>query len=246
MKTLRERSEMLLSLGVPKRLAERICDGPPRQQTGKFTFRAADAAGAAEILIYDFIGYDWWTDTGLTAMAFRDQLQALGDVQQLTVRINSPGGEVWDGMSIFNQLSQFQAHTTVVIEGIAASVASLIAMAGDTVQAMEVSQLMIHDAWTIAVGNEQDLRDMADTLGKIDQQIADTYAIRSGSKTAKQFREIMNKDAYLTAQEAQEWGLVDEVIQTRKQGESAQNARQVSSRRVRNRISLLRAQLAIS
>lgn len=246
MRTVRERSEMLLSLGVPKRLADRICDTPPRQQAGKFIFQAADDGGDAEILLYDFIGYDWWTDTGITALAFRDQLHALGDVKRLTVRINSPGGDVWDGMSIYNLLSQFQAQTTIVIDGIAASVASLIAMAGDTVKAMEVSQLMIHDAWTVAVGNEQDLRDLADVLAKIDQQIADTYAVRSGSKTAKQFREIMNKDTYLTAQEALEWGLVDEVIQTRKTGDGAQQARQKASRRVRNQISLLRAKLAMA
>jgi ATP-dependent Clp endopeptidase proteolytic subunit ClpP len=246
MKTLRERSDMLLRLGVPRRLADRICDAPPRQQAGRFTFRAADDAGAAEILIYDYIGYDWWSDTGITALSFHEQLQAMGGAQQLTVRINSPGGEVWDGMSIYNQLSQFAAHTTVVIEGIAASVASLIAMAGDTVKAMEVSQLMIHDAWTIAVGNEQDFRALADTLAKVDQQIADTYAIRSGTKTAKQFREIMNQDTYLTAQDALEWGLVDEVIPTRKTGEKTQQANQKASRLVQNQISLLRSSLAIS
>jgi ATP-dependent Clp endopeptidase proteolytic subunit ClpP len=237
---------MLQAIGMPKRLAERLCEAPPRQQIGRFTFKAADEAGDAEILLYDFIGYDWWTDTGITALAFRDQLQALGDVQRLTVRINSPGGDVWDGMSIYNLLSQFQADTTVVIDGIAASVASLIAMAGDTVKAAEVSQMMIHDAWSIVAGNEQDMRDMADILTKIDQQIADTYALRSGSKTAKQFREIMNKDTYLTAQEALEWGLVDEVIQTRKTKPAQDRASQRASRRVRNQLGLLRAQLAIS
>lgn len=245
MGTVRERTNMLMTLGMPRRLADRLCEAPPRQ-AGRFTFRAADEDGDAEILIYDYIGYDWWTDTGITALAFRDQLQGLGDVKRLTVRINSPGGDVWDGMSIHNLLSQFEAQTTVVIDGIAASVASVIAMAGDTVKAAELSQLMIHDAWTIAVGNEQDLRDMADTLAKIDGQIADTYAIRSGTKTAKQFREIMNKDTYLTAQEALEWGLVDEIVQTRKTKQEPEEARQRASRRVRNQISLLQARLAIS
>jgi ATP-dependent Clp endopeptidase proteolytic subunit ClpP len=209
-------------------------------------FRAADEAGDAEILLYDFIGYDWWSDTGTTALSFKQNLDGLGDVKRLTVRINSPGGEVWDGMSIYNQLSQFPAETTVVIDGLAASIASVIAMAGDKVQAAEVSQLMIHDAWTIAIGNEQDMREMADVLAKIDGQVADTYAKRSGIKTTMQFREMMNKDTYLTAQEALELGLIDEVIGTRKAKQEPAAASQRASRRVRNQISLLRDKLAIS
>jgi ATP-dependent Clp protease protease subunit len=245
MATMRERTNMLMTFGVPKRLANRICEAPPRP-VGRFVFKAADDQGEAEILIYDFIGYDWWTDTGITALAFRDQLQGLGDVKRLTVRINSPGGDVWDGMSIYNLLSQFQADTTVVIDGMAASVASLIAMAGDTVKAAEVSQLMIHDAWTVAIGNEQELRDLADVLAKVDQQVAETYALRSGSKNAKQFREIMNKDTYLTPQEALEWGLIDEIIPTRKAKQEPEQAKQRASKRVRNEISLMRARLAIA
>jgi ATP-dependent Clp protease protease subunit len=245
MATMRERTNMLMTFGVPKRLANRICEAPPRP-AGRFVFKAADDQGEAEILIYDFIGYDWWTDTGITALAFRDQLQGLGDVKRLTVRINSPGGDVWDGMSIYNLLSQFQADTTVVIDGMAASVASLIAMAGDTVKAAEVSQLMIHDAWTVAIGNEQELRDLADVLAKVDQQVAETYALRSGSKNAKQFREIMNKDTYLTPQEALELGLIDEIIPTRKAKQEPEQAKQRASKRVRNEISLMRARLAIA
>jgi ATP-dependent Clp endopeptidase proteolytic subunit ClpP len=208
-------------------------------------FRAADEAGDAEILLYDFIGYDWWSDTGTTALSFKQNLDNLGDVKRLTVRINSPGGDVWDGMSIYNQLSQFPAETTVVIDGLAASVASVVAMAGDKIQAAEVSQLMIHDAWTIVMGNEQDLREMADVLSKIDGQIADTYAVRSG-RPAAEFRELQNKDTYLTAQEALSLGLIDEVIGTRKTKQDPAAAGQRASRRVRSQISLLRGRLAIS
>ena len=238
------RSNMLLGLGMPRRLAERVCDGPIGQ-SGRFTFRAADEAGDAEILLYDFIGYDWWSDSGTTALSFKRNLDSLGDVKRLTVRINSPGGDVWDGMAIYNQLSQFPAETTVVIDGLAASVASVIAMAGDKIQAAEVSQLMIHDAWTIAMGNAQDLREMADVLSKIDGQIADTYAVRSG-RPAAEFRELQNKDTYLTAQEALGLGLIDEVIGTRKAKQEPAAAGQRASRRVRNQISLLRGRLAIS
>jgi hypothetical protein len=88
MATMRERTNMLMTFGVPKRLANRICEAPPRP-AGRFVFKAADDQGEAEILIYDFIGYDWWTDTGITALAFRDQLQGLGDVKRLTVHLQS-------------------------------------------------------------------------------------------------------------------------------------------------------------
>lgn len=241
-----ERVHMLLNLGVPPRLARRLSEGPQRDQRGRFTFKAADEAGDAEILIYDFIGYDWWSDSGITALSFREQLDQLGDVKRLTVRINSPGGDVWDGMSIYNQLSQFAAETTVVIDGIAASVASVIAMAGDQVKAAEVSQLMIHDAWTVVLGNEQDLREWADVLAKIDGQIADTYAMRSGSKTADEFRAVMDKDTYLTAHEAMEWGLVDEIIPTRKTKPEPEQAKQRGSKRVRNQIGIMRMQAAVA
>jgi len=241
-----ERVHMLLNLGVPPRLARRLSEGPQRDQRGRFTFKAADEAGDAEILIYDFIGYDWWSDSGITALSFREQLDQLGDVKRLTVRINSPGGDVWDGMSIYNQLSQFAAETTVVIDGIAASVASVIAMAGDRVKAAEVSQLMIHDAWTGVLGNEQDLREWADVLAKIDGQIADTYAMRSGSKTADEFRAVMDKDTYLTAHEAMEWGLVDEIIPTHKTKPEPEQARQRGSKRVRNQIGIMRMQAAVA
>ena len=240
-----ERVHMLLNLGVPPRLARRMSEGPQRDQQGRFAFRAANDEGEAEILIYDFIGYDWWSDSGITALSFREQLEQLGDVKRLTVRINSPGGDVWDGMSIYNQLSQFEAETTVMIDGVAASVASVIAMAGDRVKAAEVSQLMIHDAWTVVVGNEQDMREWADVLAKIDGQIAETYATRSGSKTADQFREIMNKDTYLTAQEA-----MDDTVRRgddllRKTKPEPEQAKQNASKRVRNQIGIMRSQLAI-
>ncbi|MHB9019806.1 MAG: head maturation protease, ClpP-related [Minisyncoccota bacterium] len=195
-----------------------ICEAP-RGRAGRIEFHAA--GDEAEILLYEFIGYDWWSDSGTTAEDFAQQLAEIRGVKRLTVRINSGGGDVWDGMSIYNQLSQFKAHTTVIIDGIAASIAALIAMAGDTVQAAENSQLMIHDAWTIMEGNEQQLREVADILVKIDQQCAETFARRS-SRTAAEFRKLQDKETYLTAAEARELGLVDEVLGTRKTSQNAQ------------------------
>src|SRR3970040_1400504 len=86
------RANMLLGLGMPRKLADRICDGPIGQ-SGRFTFRAADEAGDAEILLYDYIGYDWWSDTGITALSFKQNRDGLGEVRRLTVRSTSPGAD---------------------------------------------------------------------------------------------------------------------------------------------------------
>jgi ATP-dependent Clp endopeptidase proteolytic subunit ClpP len=204
------KSEQLLKLGVPRRAADRIAQASAeRNAKGRFEFRAE--ADEAEILIYDFIGFDYF-DEGMTAKRFYDELQNVSDASSLRVRINSPGGDVWDGMAIYNMLVESQATTRVTIEGIAASAASLIAMAGDTVEAYETSQIMIHDAWTIALGNEQELREIADTLEKIDGQIADVYANKSGGD-AQEFRRLMDEETFATAKEARDLGIVDTVIE---------------------------------
>jgi ATP-dependent protease ClpP protease subunit len=125
---------------------------------------------------------------------------------------------------------------SVVVEGLAASAASLIAMAGDTVEAYEVSQLMIHDAWSYVAGNAQEMRELADVLDKVDGQIASVYAGKSG-KTAEYFRELMDKDTYLTASEAMEIGLLSGVINTTnatsKSSASARNKRLIDLARVK-------------
>lgn len=235
---------MLMQMGVPRRLASAI-SSRREEQAGRFVFRAEQDGKSAELLLFEFIGYDWWTDTGMTAQRFSDELAALGDVDTLTVRINSPGGDVWDGMSIYNQLATFDAEVRVVVEGIAASAASLVAMAGHSIEAYQVSQMMIHDAWTIAAGNEQEFRDLADLLGKIDGQIASTYAGKSG-RDVEEFRTLMDKDTYLTAEEAMDLGLVDGIISTTDTPKPDENDdKPANQRRNRQKIDLMRAKLAL-
>lgn len=236
--TTTQRFSMLTGFGMSPRLARTISE--ERRQPGRMEF-VNKTDKTAELLIYEVIGYDWWTDGGMTAQRFADELAALGSIDTLTVRINSPGGDVWDGMTIFNQLAMFEPQVNVQIDGMAASIAALIAMAGDKVSAAEVSQIMIHDAWTGVVGNEQDLREVADILAKIDGQIAETFAVRS-TKTADEFRQIMNTDTYFTAAEAKDIGIVDEVIATRKAGDSGSVDDSKSRQMTRNRrMSLVRA-----
>lgn len=227
------RLQMLTALGCPPWLAQQAATSRPKQQ-GRIEFRN-QAGGEAELYLYDFIGYDWWSDSGISAAEFAQSLKDLGSPKRLTIRINSPGGDVWDGMSIFNMISQLPYETRTEIDGLAASIASVIALATDRVAAGEMSQLMIHDAWTATVGNEQQMRELADVLAKLDQQIAETYAKRSG-KSAKYFRDLQDAETYLTAQEALDIGLVDEVIGTRKSGQNA--SRSKTSNRVRRQMQL--------
>src|SRR4051812_38891460 len=117
----------------------------------------------ADILIHQEIGENWFGD-GLTSKRFSDDLAKLGDVRQINVDINSPGGAVYDGISIYNLLRAHGARINVKVTGIAASIASVIAMAGDSIEMGVGAMMMIHQPWSIAIGNADDMREFADVL----------------------------------------------------------------------------------
>ncbi|MBX4377554.1 Clp protease ClpP, partial [Mycobacterium tuberculosis] len=123
-------------------------------------------------------GYDWWTDSGVTAKGIGNQLKSYAG-SDIVVNINSPGGDVFEGLAIYNQLREYKGHITVRILGIAASAASFIAMAADEVQIARAGFLMIHNAWTIGVGDRNDMREVADFLEQVDGTIADIYHVKS-------------------------------------------------------------------
>jgi len=163
------------------------------------------AADAAEILIYDEIGY--W---GVDAKSFATALAGI-EAKNITVRINSPGGDVFAGLAIYNALKAHPAAIHTVVDGLAASAASFIALAGDTVSSHEASMWMLHKAWALVIGNADDAREFAATLDKVDGQLAGIYA----GKTDKEKDAIladMSGDFWLTAEEAAAYGLVDTVI----------------------------------
>ena len=162
----------------------------------------------AEVFIYDTIGEDFFG--GLSSKNFADQLQALGSLDTIIVRINSPGGSVFDGNAIYNVLKNHPARVVVEIEGLAASAASYIAMAGDEINADENAFLMIHQAQGFAMGPESEMRKMADTLDKMDGQIAKTYADRTNRKPDT-FMRMMRDETWFTADEARAQRLVDSV-----------------------------------
>ena len=143
-----------------------------------YDFRAQ--ARGAEIVIYDEIGA-----FGIPAKAFLDELKALGPVAELTVRINSPGGSVFDGVAIYNALKRHDAAITVWIDGIAASIASMIAMAGDEVVMPENAMLVLHDPSGLVAGTAADMRAMAEALDRMKAGMVAAYRDKSGRDDAE-------------------------------------------------------------
>lgn len=182
----------------------------PRQRLLALTQEGATAsihaeAGtrSAEVLLYGPIG-GWF---GVDALSFAQQIADL-DVDRIHVRVNSPGGDVWDGLAIMNALRGHTAAIDITVEGLAASAASFIVQAGDTRTMALGSQMLVHDAWGVAIGNEADMIEMASTLGKVSGSIASVYASRAGG-TTDDWRETMRAETWYTAEEAVSAGLAD-------------------------------------
>lgn len=165
---------------------------------------------SAEINIYGDIGESWFGDS-VTAKQFVKDLAAL-DVAELTVRINSYGGSVSDGLAIYNAIKRHPANTTVAIDGVAVSIASLIAMSGDKVEMADNALMMIHAPWGFASGNSADMRDMADVLDKFAQAMSGSYADKTGKTTEAVMSWLTDGiDHWFTAAEAAAEGLIDTV-----------------------------------
>ncbi|BDB62365.1 head maturation protease, ClpP-related [Rhodococcus sp. RDE2] len=166
----------------------------------------AQAGAATEILIYDVIG-SYWLDTDAQTIA--TQIKEL-DSDEIVVRINSPGGDAFDGIAIMNALRAHSAKVTVRIDGLAASAASVIAMAGDEIIMGEGSQMMIHEAWLYTSGTADYLRAEADRLDKMTDSITAVYARRAGGEF-DEWRALVAAETWFTADEAVAAGLADKV-----------------------------------
>jgi ATP-dependent Clp protease protease subunit len=163
----------------------------------------AESGNEATVYLYDVI--DSWF--GVDAQEFVRELAAL-DVETIHVRINSPGGSVFDGMAIYNALKQHRAEIVTHVDGLAASAASVIALAGDEVRMGTGAFLMIHNAWGMAIGDADEMRQMADTLEKINGSLVGIYATRTGMD-AEEVQALMDAETWFTAEEAIEAGLAD-------------------------------------
>ena len=157
--------------------------------------------------IYDPIGYDYWDDSGVTAKRIGAALRSL-DGADVVVNINSPGGDVFEGLAIYNLLREYKGHVTVRVLGVAASAASFIAMAADEIQIARAGFFMIHNAWTGLWGNRNDLRETADFLEQIDDTIADIYHVRSGL-SMDELKADMDKERWINGRDAIDSGFAD-------------------------------------
>ncbi|MFD8805569.1 head maturation protease, ClpP-related [Streptomyces sp. NPDC059597] len=169
-------------------------------------YRITNAADPdeAEVMLYDEVG-GWW---GATADQFIADLRGI-TAPNVRLRINSPGGSVFEGIAIANAVRSHPANVTVQVDGIAASIASVIAMAGDRIEMAPNSMLMIHDASGYCGGNAADMQEMAELLDLISDNLADAYAARAGG-TRDQWRAAMRDETWYLPDDAVEAGLADE------------------------------------
>ena len=178
-----------------------------------FTMKADDSTG--EIVIYDEIGASWFGEETVSAKSFVEELKALGDVDKITLRVNSPGGDVFDGVTIHNALKNHKAKVTAHVDGLAASAASYVVMAADRIVMPANSFMLIHGASGFAFGDEETMRATADDLGRINKSLTATYVARSKSTKAK-VEALMKEDRLMDADEAKQFGFADEVTAEKK------------------------------
>lgn len=170
------------------------------------SLRVVDAAkDEVDVLLYDEIGF--W---GITASDFRRELDGI-KANTINLRVNSPGGDVFDGIAIYNALREHPAKVVTHIDGVAASMASMIALAGDEVRMAENGFLMIHNPWALVVGNADDLRKEADLLEQISGSLLMAYEAKSPA-TSEQIKTWMAEETWFSAAAAKEAGFVDEVM----------------------------------
>jgi ATP-dependent Clp endopeptidase proteolytic subunit ClpP len=198
---------------------------PPTAGTRASVLNFVDPAdevvdGVATLRLYDPID-SWGGDWGVSAKEFAKALDALpDDTAEIRLHVNSPGGEVYEGIAIMNQLRAHKAQVTVVVDGLAASAASFIAASADKTIMGRNSQLMIHDAWGLAIGNAADMRDLADRLDKISDNIASVYADKTGGDVA-QWRGAMLAETWYDADEAVTAGLADVALELKDEDKDA-------------------------
>lgn len=197
------------------RMTKKVTTMPKWLTIKQLTDKQADMFIGGEIVT------DEWNDSDTSASGFRDALQSVGDVKTINLHINSPGGSVFEGIAIYNMLKQHQATVNVYVDGLAASIASVVAMAGNRIYMPQNAMLMIHNPWTMAVGNATELRKQADDLDQIAKSSITTYLSKAGDKLDEEtLKQMMDEETWLTAEEALEYGLADNVMEPNKMAAS--------------------------
>lgn len=202
-----------------------------KKATARPRFRAAVKADALEIEIYgDIVDsatismlemYGCSTDGLVSSIAVKRALENSGDYATILLRINSPGGDAFEGIAIHSLLTAQPKPVEVMVDGLAASAASVVAMAGSVRKMGRSAMMMVHDAWTYAAGNSRDLTKMAETLDKIDESIAQAYVARTGMSTNK-VQALMDEETWMTAQECVDQGFATALADTPDEEQEAQ------------------------
>lgn len=170
----------------------------------------AVSTGDNVITMFDSIGEDYWSGGGITAKKVAAQLRAIGE-RDVEVHINSYGGDMFEGIAIYNVLREHPQNITVKVMGMAASAASIIAMAGDRLEIGAASFLMIHNCWVVAVGNRHDMAETAEWLAPFDQAMVDVYAARS-QQDAAAIAAWMDAETFMSGSLAVERGFAQALL----------------------------------
>lgn len=176
-----------------------------------WTFKnAKNDPKVGELMIYGEISdVSWWGDE-VTPKQFKKDLDALGELKELKVFINSPGGDVFAGQAIYSMLNRLPYTVSVYVDGLAASAASIIAMVGDTIRMPKNAMLMIHNPWGMVIGYSSDLRKFADELDKVRESIIPVYKEQTGLED-QEIADLMDAETWMTAEEALEKGFIHEI-----------------------------------
>ncbi|NTB96911.1 Clp protease ClpP [Agrobacterium tumefaciens] len=195
------------------------------------------------ISILDVIGADYWGE-GVTAKRIAAALRAIGN-KDVVVNINSPGGNYFEGLAIYNTLREHKGKVTVKILGVAASAASVIAMAGDEIQIARAGFLMIHNAWVVASGDRHQLREVADFLEPFDAAAVDIYVARSGMDSAE-VAKMLDRETWIGGAEAVDKGFADTLLSADEVAAAPENSANGKAVVAAHQIDNLLAQLNMS
>lgn len=177
------------------------------------TIKQEAGLNTADMYIYGEIVTDKYEDTDTSAAGFRDTIKSLGDVKTINLHVNSPGGSVFEGIAIYNMLKQSKAKVNIYVDALAASIASVICMAGDTIFMPANSMMMIHNPYTMVVGNANELRKAANDMDQITKASVQSYMAKAGDKIDEStLKQMMDNETWLTAQEAYDYGLCDQIV----------------------------------
>lgn len=190
-----------------KKLLQLLRDNASAERKPLNLVRAEDGANEATLFLYGVID-EWW---GISAESVAKAIASLDPDATLHLRINSPGGDVFEGRAISTAIAQHKGKTVAHIDGLAASAASFISAAANEVEISEGAFYMIHNGWTIALGDKRVMRDTGDLLEKVDSSIVNTYQKRTKA-SAEQIAAWMDAETWFTSQEALDHGFVDRLF----------------------------------